>query len=276
MTYHGHKDDVNSAVFSRDGGYILTASFDKTARLWERTSGKNTLIYRGHERYVSSAVFSPDGEYILTASFDDTARLWDRSSGKEIMVYRGHKDDVNSAVFSPDGEHILTSSDDQTARLWDRSSGKEIMIYRGHEEWVRSAVFSPDAQHILTASFDGTARLWDRSSGKEIESMPREEGQEMMELWEREKYLPYQKEKLRHKNCRFSLHDADGKMLWQSWHLDEGWMVANKEGEILRASPEAWPYISHIAHDEKTGLPRAYPAQTHPYWNKLTRDNKDT
>ncbi len=276
MIYRGHEEWVSSAVFSPDGEYILTASDDKTARLWERTSGKNIIIYRGHKDDVNSAVFSPDGEYILTASNDRTARLWDRSSGKEIMIYRGHEEWVNSAVFSPDGEHILTASDDNTARLWDRSSGKEIMVYRGHKSCVRSAVFSPDGDTILTLSFDETARLWDRSSGKEIELMPREEGQEMMELWEREKYLPYQKEKLRHKNCRFSLHDADGNMLWQSWHLDEGWMVANEEGEILRASPEAWPYISHIAHDEKTGLPRAYPAQTHPDWNKLTRDNKDT
>ena len=164
----GHEDALNSAVFSPDGQYILTASADQTVRLWERTSGKNTLIYRGHKGWVTSAVFSPDGEYILTASHDQTARLWERSSGKEIMIYRGHKDDVNSAVFSPDGEYILTASDDQTARLWERSSGKQIMTYRGHEFLVTSAVFSPDGDHILTASDDNTARLWEKASGKNI------------------------------------------------------------------------------------------------------------
>ena len=276
MIYRGHEEWVRSAVFSRDGEHILTASDDQTARLWETASGKNIMTYHGHKDDVNSAVFSPDGEYILTASNDHTARLWDRSSGKEIMIYRGHEYWVNSAVFSPDGEHILTSSDDQTARLWDRSSGKEIMIYRGHKSWVRSAVFSPDGEHILTASDDQTARLWDRSSGKEIESMPREEGQEMIELWATQKSSPPRKEKLQRQGGQFSLHGADGKMLWQSWHLPEGWVVANQEGEVLRASPEAWPSISHIVPDEKTGLPKAYSAQTHPDWDKLTRDNKDT
>ena len=275
MTYLGHEGSLFSAVFSRDGEYILTASDDRTARLWETASGKQIITYRGHERYVSSAVFSPDGDTILTLSFDETARLWDRSSGKEIMVYRGHKDDVNSAVFSPDGNHILTASDDNTARLWETASGKNIITYRGHEDWVNSAVFSPDGEHILTSSDDQTARLWDRSSGKEIESMPREEGEELMELWATQKSLPPRNEKLQRKGGHFSLHEEDGKMLWRSWHLDEGWMVANKEGEILRASPEAWPYISHIVPDKKTGLPRAYAAQTHPDWNKLTRDSKD-
>ena len=276
MIYRGHEEWVSSAVFSRDGEYILTASFDDTARLWETASGRHIMTYHGHKDDVNSAVFSPDGQYILTASDDHTAQLWEKASGKEIVIYRGHEEWVRSAVFSPDGEYILTASTDQTARLWDRSSGKEIVIYRGHKSWVRSVVFSPDGDTILTLSFDETARLWETESGREIKSMSLEEGEELMELWATQKSLPPRNEKLQRKGGRFSLHDADGNMLWQSWHLDEGWVVANQDGEILRASPEAWPYISHIAHDEKTGLPRAYAAQTHPYWNKLTRDNKDT
>ena len=276
ITYRGHKGWVTSAVFSPDAQHILTASFDGTARLWERTSGKNTLIYRGHKGWVTSAVFSPDGEHILTASDDQTARLWDRSSGKEIMIYRGHEDWLNSAVFSPDGEHILTSSEDQTARLWEKASGKEIMIYRGHEGPVNSVAFSPDGDTILTTSSrDNTARLWEKASGREIKSMSREEGIELRRLWETQKSPLPRKEKLQRKGGQFSLHDADGNMIWQSWPLPEGWVVANKEGEVLRASPEAWPYISHIVPDKKTGLPKAYPAQTHPDWDKLTRDSKD-
>ena len=317
ITYHGHQKTVNSAVFSPDGNHILTASDDQTARLWETESGKNIITYRGHEKSVSSAVFSPDNEYILTASGDQTARLWEKANGKQIMTYHGHKDQINSAVFSPDGQYILTAGDDDTVCLWERASGKFIM-YCGHERSVRSVAFSPDEEHILTASYDNTARLWakasgkntltyrghigrvneavfspdgdhilivsddktarlwERASGRQVKSMSHRESEELRRLWATQEPSPPRKEKLEWQGGQFSLHDADGNMLWQSWHLDEGWMVANKEGEILRASPEAWPYISHIAHDEKTGLPRAYPAQTHPYWNKLTRDNKDT
>ena len=84
----GHTSLVYSAVFAPDGGRILTASYDKTARLWDR-DGKPLAILEGHTDSVNSAVFAPDGGRILTASDDKTARLWDRD-GKPLATLQGH------------------------------------------------------------------------------------------------------------------------------------------------------------------------------------------
>ncbi|MEH1834229.1 MAG: AAA-like domain-containing protein, partial [Nostoc sp.] len=103
----GHEDPVISASFSPDGQRILTASFDKTARLWD-LQGKEIAKLQGHEGSVRSASFSPDGQRILTASDDKTARLWNLQ-GKEIAKLQGHEGSVRSASFSPDGQRILTA-----------------------------------------------------------------------------------------------------------------------------------------------------------------------
>ena len=68
---------VYRAGFSSDGKRILTASFDKTSRLWNVKSGELIRIFVGHRDSLNTAVFSPDGSHILTASNDNTARLWD-------------------------------------------------------------------------------------------------------------------------------------------------------------------------------------------------------
>jgi len=52
--FFGHEDSVNSAVFSPDGTQILTASNDKTARLWDR-QGNLLAALGGHEGAVNSA-----------------------------------------------------------------------------------------------------------------------------------------------------------------------------------------------------------------------------
>jgi hypothetical protein len=115
----GHENSVSSAAFSADGSRIVTASGDKTARIWDAATGREISILRGHDGSVSSAAFSPDGSRVVTASGDKTTRIWDVATGKEISILRGHNDSVFSAAFSPDGSRIVTASGARTARIWN-------------------------------------------------------------------------------------------------------------------------------------------------------------
>jgi WD40 repeat protein len=72
----GHTHRIATAAFSRDGRYIVTSSYDGTARVWDVASGHEVDVLRGHERALASAVFSPDGTQVITASLDGTVRRW--------------------------------------------------------------------------------------------------------------------------------------------------------------------------------------------------------
>jgi len=171
-----HENEVYSAQFSPDGQRVVTASKDKTARLWDGASGKPLGEPMKHENVVYSAQFSPDGQRVVTASWDETARLWDSASGKPLGEPMEHKGAVMSAQFSPDGQRVVTASVDKTARLWDGASGKPLGEPMKHENAVRSAQFSPDGQRVVTASVDKTARLWDGASGKPLGEPMKHEG----------------------------------------------------------------------------------------------------
>jgi WD40 repeat protein len=98
----------------------VTASQDKTARLWDSATGQPIgEPLRGHTDWVASATFSPDGKRIVTASDDRTARLWDAATGQQMGAPLDHDLRVAHAAFSPDGARIVTASADKTARLWD-------------------------------------------------------------------------------------------------------------------------------------------------------------
>jgi WD40 repeat protein len=71
----GHNGRLNSATFSPDGQWVVTASTDGTARVWSVRSGLLATLPVGGGG-VFSAAFSSDGEWVVTASADGSARVW--------------------------------------------------------------------------------------------------------------------------------------------------------------------------------------------------------
>jgi WD40 repeat protein len=72
---------VNTACFSHDGRRALTASDDRTAKVWllepsGAPAGKELLTLRQHDDAVTSAAFSPDDRTVVTTSRDGAAILW--------------------------------------------------------------------------------------------------------------------------------------------------------------------------------------------------------
>lgn len=161
----GHTGPVYTASFSPDGSTVVTASNDKTARVWDARTGQLEAELRGHTGPVYKAFFSPDGKWIVTASEDMTARIWEASTGRSVSELKGHTGWVISAIFNPDEKLVLTASGDGTARIWEAVSGKLMAVLKGNDDAVSSAAFSPDGGLIATAGYDRIARIWDTQTG---------------------------------------------------------------------------------------------------------------
>jgi WD40 repeat protein len=158
----GHTAPVKSAVLAPDRKYIITASDDTTARLWDLEFVEDKIkIFSRHtsERFDFFACFSRDGKQILTANMQKVL-LWDLSDNKTPKEVETGSLYKPFAAFSPDGKYIvITTPSDGKIRLF-RSDGKLERELKGHKEGVYSAAFSPDSKTIITANRDNKARLW--------------------------------------------------------------------------------------------------------------------
>ncbi|HEX2690151.1 MAG TPA: TIR domain-containing protein [Kofleriaceae bacterium] len=200
-----HRAAIERAGFSPDGIHAVTVSRDRTALVWNASTGALCARF-DHPDGVLDAGFSPDGKRLVTAGADHLARVWDVASGELWLAPLGHGHRVHLARFSPDGSRLLTVSWDRTLRIWDAASGmpvgppieqpanitvaqfhpdghwvlvagkhREARVYDAatgglvhalaHGEIVRSAEWSPAGTRIVTASSDRTARVWDAATG---------------------------------------------------------------------------------------------------------------
>ena len=158
-----------TAAFSPDGKRVVTASSDKTARVWDADIRQDPRLPPGAHLMRSTPPRS--APTASGSSPPQTTRR--RGSGtptpaSTLASLQGHTEMVCSAAFSPDGKRVVTASDDNTARVWDADSGKTLAPLQGHTQPVNSAAFSPDGKRVVTASFDNTARVWDADTGKTL------------------------------------------------------------------------------------------------------------
>ncbi|KAM1243187.1 hypothetical protein ACFX2F_034816 [Malus domestica] len=122
QTFEGHSQGVSDLAFSTDSRFMVSASDDKTLRLWDVATGQTIKTLHGHTNYVFYANFNPQSNMIVSGSFDETVRIWDVKTRKCLKVLPAHSDPVTAVDFNRDGSVIISSSYDGLCRTWDAST----------------------------------------------------------------------------------------------------------------------------------------------------------
>ncbi len=157
----GHSSRVTAVAWSRNGASLVSASFDKTVRVWNAANGDMTQTYRGHSDRVQAVGWSLDGRLVASAGNDRTVHVWNAATGALQRIYSGHSDAVLGLAWSPDGMRIASASADKTVQVWEMATGRNIFSYRGHTDAVCAVVWSPDGKRLATGGNDKVVQAWE-------------------------------------------------------------------------------------------------------------------
>jgi WD40 repeat protein len=157
--------DVNEALFSPSGRYLLTSTSDAVgnhaqSQVWDLSKLQpiTPLLTGGDARW------SPDGRFVTTTATGD-AYIWDAGSGRLQQTLHGPDPIAGPALLSSDGGsgapvYAVTGSQDGTADVWSPADGTIVQRLIGTQGAVTPAGFWPDASRVLTFGSDGSTRVW--------------------------------------------------------------------------------------------------------------------
>jgi WD40 repeat protein len=190
-----HEDEITSMAVCRDESRLVTASDDKTVRLWDVGTGEQTSLIQCDATIPCFAV-SKDNRFLALGGVGESlesrrngaelafsrrvekvkCRILDLETGREVRAFSGFAGAVLAVAFSPTDDivagaggtnAVLTdAAPDFSVRLWNVRTGALVHRLQGHESMVYYLDFSPDGR--LVASGANSIRVWDVDDAEEV------------------------------------------------------------------------------------------------------------
>lgn len=152
----GHKRHVVSASFSPNGRTILTASRDRTARIWSPYAEPQLEKVTEYERAVRAVAVDGSGTRIASGGTDGIVRVTS-TEGRVLETLTLGRPVVS--VGWARGAKLLAATADGEARIWG-DGGDQLLATVDHGSPIRAAALSSDGKLVATAGRDGAVKVW--------------------------------------------------------------------------------------------------------------------
>ncbi|HLN33227.1 MAG TPA: sigma-70 family RNA polymerase sigma factor [Gemmataceae bacterium] len=179
----GHEGQVLCAAFTPDSKTLVSGGADRSIRLWDVATGKETRCMNGCPVAIGQIAVSPNATRLaIIGQLEDgwrrpeyRVRIWDMGAGTEIRqlaVPPNHDSlaDVGfkAALFAPDGKTLVTGGADRYARVWDLTTGQEVKRIDVGCANLSCMALSPDGKVLAVGIPLITIRLIELASGKDL------------------------------------------------------------------------------------------------------------
>lgn len=160
----GHGEAVYDAAFLPDGQSAVTASFDRTLKIWDLATQKAIRTMEGHTGIVLSVAITSDGNLVASGASDNTIRLWDVPKNAPLATLPVHDAAATAVAITPDGKTFATADAAGSVKIWDADSGN-LKSQAKLASGIAFLDWRKDAQQLAAGSANGVIWLLNPADG---------------------------------------------------------------------------------------------------------------
>jgi WD40 repeat protein len=179
----GHTGAIKDIVVDNRGN-IISASDDKTIRVWNPKTGKEIekilgQIGDGMEGMIYAIALSHNNKYLAVGGYLSyknrnygDIRIYNYKTKQLIKVLKSHTDVVQDLAFSSDDSYLVSGSADKSVKVWQSGTWSLEDTINTHTNRVYSvgALKRGGVEYVVSVGFDNRVSLYNLNSKKEVNS----------------------------------------------------------------------------------------------------------
>ena len=155
-----HKSPISAIEVSRFGDQIISASWDRTIKLWRFSDFQLLGIFEGHTDIIRTIALSPSGKILASSGRDKGIRVWDLTVMKQIDYFHNSDSTVLSLKFSKYGDLLIAADVGKRISIWNMNKRKLKKVIEAHADSITSLSLFSDGHAFISGSMDKSLKVW--------------------------------------------------------------------------------------------------------------------
>ncbi|KAK2011425.1 WD40 repeat-like protein, partial [Colletotrichum eremochloae] len=169
QSLYGHESSILTVVYSPDGQWLLSGSYDGTVKLWQANSGNCKWSKKVEVAGLWSVAFSSDSQSFTAGSLNGIIKVWNMENN-QVKTFRGHEESAEATkmAISKDGGTYAYALRNTMIHIWSMNTEIPSQTFE-HDGDLASLSFTADGQWLASVSTAGTVNIWDTLTGNGME-----------------------------------------------------------------------------------------------------------
>lgn len=169
----GHTNNITALAISSDGQRALSASADRSVRVWDLSAGTSEQV-GVHNTPVTSVVWLPGDQTAISGGRDGQIRVWD-VAGLSLQRRFTPPDQTASPVqalaLSADGQTLYSGGGERRVRVWDIASGQQRFTIELEDRSVQALAVHPQGGEVVVGTSSGRLAIYSTVDGTLIRQL---------------------------------------------------------------------------------------------------------